>query len=278
MEMFVREVARHRLIGIPTGEFFYSSVRRHLTKFRTFSRKDSHGTLAELTRVATESSEPDYLRRKTSSPNSSNAPSSSITDVISPAPPAFFEPVSVVEPLQISEPAVTSSHRNFFSTFRTNLNVPFPLFGRSTPSRLHVGTQTQMQDLEAQYPTYPRRTSSIPSTTTQTSIWSGPGPVTPSIHTHVHANSHVSSTSPPIDQEDEDQLADLDPLAPKMGTRAYREREKHEMLRRKEDEARKEKERQKAASIIADDVKIEMAADTKGSDKGRERKLKELSL
>ncbi|KUJ12930.1 uncharacterized protein LY89DRAFT_721757 [Mollisia scopiformis] len=155
-----------------------------------------------------------------------------------------------MQPLDHPEPTpAPSSPRNLFSSFRTHLNVPIPLFGsRSAPSQAHTGKQTQLYDLEAQRFDIPRRGSGVIIPTVKTSIRSGPAPFVLPHATSVPAAIH--------EEEDED----IDPLAPKMGTRAYREREKREMQRRKDEE--------KVAKVIADDVKVEMGGGSVG--KGKE--------
>ncbi|KAE8449135.1 hypothetical protein EG329_008519 [Mollisiaceae sp. DMI_Dod_QoI] len=215
----------------------------------TTSRKGLHGTLTGLTRIPTG---PDNLRKKATSPDSSTVPSSYMSDIISPAPPIFAEPVYPIEPLQLSEPDVPTSHRrNFFPTFRTHLNVPFPFFGHrsATSSQVHTGTQTQVQDLEAQnLSAYPTRTSSMPRVS----------------HQHHCANQHLEQPVPMSIDEVDDEDIDIDPHAPKMGTRAYREREKREMQRLKEEESEQEKKEQKASKIIADNMNIEKGMEVLG--------------
>lgn len=64
--------------------------------------------------------------------------------------------------------------------------------------------------------------------------------------------------------EESDKDIDIDPLAPEMGTRAYREREKREMLRRKMDESKegKESDNEMVKKVIADNVVFEMGMET----------------
>ncbi|KAK0100409.1 a-factor receptor [Cadophora gregata] len=158
-------------------------------------------------------------------------------------------------------PLQSSLHRGVFSMFRTHMNLPFSAFASSKPaskvkptsksreqaemsiitSRHDQATTNKEADLEAQGPTaksfpiaWPRRTSATPShTTVSTNIWS-PGSTsgTPSSSSQQPKTSTVSHTlahSPKlfIATIDNDE-GFFDPHSPKMGTRAYRERERRE--------------------------------------------------
>lgn len=122
------------------------------------------------------------------------------------------------------------TNRGLFSAFRTHINVPFPLFTplfttastKSAPSTQARRTSTNSADLEKQaYINDPTQHAITTSSPVETSIWSG----------------------------DDDE--ELDPNAPKMGTRAYRERERREMLKR---ESREKNE----ARVIRDEVVVDM--------------------
>tara|TARA_R110002060_G_scaffold61844_1_gene71286 strand:+ start:80 stop:646 length:567 start_codon:yes stop_codon:yes gene_type:complete len=100
----------------------------------------------------------------------------------------------------------------------------------------YLTTTNSEKEIEAQKDsnptTWPRRTSSVPShTTICTNIWSAPSssasasvqePAVAISHTPLHARTRTKSE---IDVEDE---GSIDPHFPKMGTRAYRERERRE--------------------------------------------------
>ncbi|CZR54625.1 uncharacterized protein PAC_04509 [Phialocephala subalpina] len=248
------------------------------------SRKGSHGTLTGLVRVHTGSTNP----KKDNSQYSSTVPSNyTASDIIAPAPPTFSESRYPIETFDFSVPApepTPTPQRPNFSTFRTHLHVPFPLFGyRSTSSPVDNGTQTQLRDLEAQYPTssnFPRRTFSIPvsipgaGTTVQTNIWS-PAPLASPTSTTSHAK-----VAPMSINEESDEDIDIDPLAPKMGTRAYREREKREMQRRRMEERQLEKESEKINKIMADNVKVELGMETLGwnAKKGETKEVEDVRV
>lgn len=93
------------------------------------------------------------------------------------------------------------------SVFRTHFNLPIGMFSRSKQS-------STTPDLESQV----RRHSSSNSQTIETTIWSGP-------------TAHGA-----LREDDDDEI---DPSEPKMGTRAYRERERREheaSMRAKQDD------------------------------------------
>ncbi|KAL2074949.1 hypothetical protein VTL71DRAFT_8729 [Oculimacula yallundae] len=169
----------------------------------------------------------------------SNAAPDADVDAITPAPSHFNESSSGLSPTsttylhphrEIQTPSPTSTqstlsgHRGIFSVFRTHLNIPSNIFATSpspakttkaTSSRAEMVTHPSqsVSDIEVQTqsrnPYYPRRPSSIPSqntttTTVSSKIWSKA------------AADHKPSCN-------------CDPHSPKLGTRAYRERERREL-------------------------------------------------
>jgi hypothetical protein len=132
-----------------------------------------------------------------------------------------------VREIEVSEPVVslTPTHRGLFSAFRTHINVPFPLF---TP----LFTSSSMKSTDS---TRARRTS-----TNNTDV-----------EKQVHVNydtQHAITTSSPVETNvwSGDDEHELDPSAPKMGTRAYRERERREMLKRES------REKNEVARVLPD--------------------------
>jgi len=121
----------------------------------------------------------------------------------------------------------------------------------------------------------------VAPTTVSTQIWSGlspsstqtPHPGTPfpppysSTHSHTNTNTNTNTHS---NNASQDLDFDLDPTAPKMGTRAYRERERREF------EAQKEGKKE-MTKVLADNVRVEMGIELlddeevgKNSGKGKE--------
>jgi hypothetical protein len=110
--------------------------------------------------------------------------------------------------------------RKFFnSTFRTHLNFPFPLLSSRKPTTA-TSALSSIPDLESQGQSFAEEKKTV-----QTTIWS------------------PSSTA---------EESDIDPLSPKMGTRAYRERERREML-----EAKKDNMGDGGRKVIADVVNVD---------------------
>ncbi|KAG0652332.1 Pheromone a factor receptor [Hyphodiscus hymeniophilus] len=158
-------------------------------------------------------------------------------DSITPLPPignsAEKHPMPIVQETVVPEPAtqLPPVHRGLFSTFRTHINVPFPLFNPMlTPSSAKTTNisparraSTNTADLEKQAHTEDTTQQAIvTSSPVQTNIWSG--------------------------TDDEE----LDPNVPKMGTRAYRERERREMMKRGS------QEKNDISRVIPDNVYVNM--------------------
>lgn len=110
-----------------------------------------------------------------------------------------------------------------FTAFGTHINLPFPLFSSSSKNIASVPTTTAARTVDLEKQDYileepPRALTT--DKTVETNIWSG------SIH------------------EDEKE----DPTSPKMGTRAYRERE------RRGKEKRESGEKEAMSRVVADNV------------------------
>lgn len=122
----------------------------------------------------------------------------------------------------------------FSSPFRTHTNLPYILFSSktsttNTPSE-NTGPQRQKQNIT---------TSAVPTSSIETTIWSS------------------------SDLDDDD----LDPLAPRMGTRAYRERERR----------LHQQERESHIGMIPDTVTVDFSASRTSRDEIKvERKLERI--
>jgi hypothetical protein len=161
------------------------------------------------------------------SPDSAAHPSfaGDITPVPSPARVPFTHKIDSTIVGQQEPISQGQGGRKFFnSTFRTHLNLPFPLFSFSLPSSRKLTTATSalpsILDLESQGQSFAEEKKTV-----QTTIWS------------------PSSTA---------EESDIDPFSPKMGTRAYRERERREML-----EAKKDIMKDGGRKVIADVVNVD---------------------
>ncbi|KAI9050143.1 hypothetical protein LZ554_006284 [Drepanopeziza brunnea f. sp. 'monogermtubi'] len=175
-------------------------------------------------------------------------------------------PGSAYNPSSATSSAPQHPHtRGFFSLFRTTIHLPFfgPSSSSSSSSSPHTLSQPGHHRSQPAFPQddrhkptdrssshdltspFPRRTSAISPTptTVSTSIWSSPSPSRSSSnnnHPHPHSrshsnNSHFCTHSPfhaksPTTTTTTDADGELGPGSPKMGTRAYRERERREML------------------------------------------------
>ncbi|TVY39097.1 Pheromone a factor receptor [Lachnellula occidentalis] len=195
----------------------------------THSRKGSsatvdHMSLAQIT-----------TNRNTPTPDSFGTSPLQDHDTIRSVSPLTPEPAFIRSPLPLDTISETtaavdwSKRRNFLSSFRTHINLPFPIHSRFTPHRSSPTTQVQREhlnpiilpniDLEAQYPrssAHPGLRIPLPSpvstrSTVSTNIWSdGTAIATPT------SSKHIPETVGEY------------PSSPKMGTRAYRERERRE--------------------------------------------------
>lgn len=170
-------------------------------------------------------------------------------------------------PKVIEEPSPTitlpppTANRGIFNTWRTHLNMPFPLFQRSLSEEAKttqpeastsISVSTSQHSETAPPSKHNSRKSSLashayPSTTTSTTIWSDPTTVhisedtntqSPSV-SHVHIANPSTSSNATIEIDDL-----LDPLSPKLGSRAYRERERREMERDRKEEAEEKSKRE----------------------------------
>jgi hypothetical protein len=176
----------------------------------------------------------------------STRPSTRHSDLINLLPPTTHlipckEEESLSErEVQVPEPV---HHRTIFSAFRTHITLPLPFFHKKRTT-----TSNADNDIESQPQSYTSaRRISAPSAnphhfldatqrTIETSIGSGP--------TTSHSAHH-----------DEDSI---DPLSLKLGSRAYRERERRESDGLKEKEGKKERSR-----VVADEVVVSTALDRK---------------
>ncbi|KAG4440712.1 hypothetical protein IFR05_003806 [Cadophora sp. M221] len=173
-----------------------------------------------------------------------------------------MSPTTLVHPQTPSSttPLQSSLHTGIFSMLRTHLNLPFNAFTSSrTSSKANSSSRDQAEmsvinsrqvnsekDIEAQYAnsnihtsSWPRCTSSIPShTTIRTNIWSSPPSPAFVSKSNTLSNAHPGSQPKPtathpshahnIAIVNEEYDESIDPHTPKMGTRAYRERERRE--------------------------------------------------
>jgi len=116
-----------------------------------------------------------------------------------------------VSPVQ--NPAIAP--RGVFSFFRTGLNLPSPLFSSSKTS---AKDRSEKKDLDTASSIRQEKGLSLTnnSTTISTNIWS---------NTASSATPKTQSASR-IHKDDDEEIG---PLSPKLGSRAYREREKREV-------------------------------------------------
>ncbi|KAL5326467.1 hypothetical protein ACEPPN_004152 [Leptodophora sp. 'Broadleaf-Isolate-01'] len=239
------------LSHIPTSTSTAPSLLHNLTKYNTTTSPDSsHQT---PTSHFAQHQHGNFDDEITAAPSRYGDSNISPTTLVHPNTP------SSTTPLQ------SSLHRGMFSMFRTHLNLPFNAFASSRASskansNSNSKDQAEMsiigsrqvisdKDLEAQNAAsnihtsnWPRRTSSIPShTTISTNIWSSPPSPSFVSKSNTPCKANLSShskptvTAPPhahniaaMNEEDEDDEDSMDPHTPKMGTRAYRERERRE--------------------------------------------------
>jgi hypothetical protein len=155
--------------------------------------------------------------------------------------------------VQYPEPAIYSNvppntYTNALSSFRTHLNLTFPLFHFSTrqnaPRYISSQINTNFRP-DTQWQRYPTTTSSqhtfAPNPkAVSTNIWS------------VSSTAHPCSPTGRVHAQIDEDLK-IDPISPEMGTRSYRERE------RKQTESRKSGSHERGgARVIADDVRVDM--------------------
>ena len=172
-------------------------------------------------------------------------------------------------PRVVEEPSLIVSapppvHRGILGTWRTHLSMPFPFF-RQSSSRKSASTQSGLEALissiTSQYTDSASRnkhnsrksslaTPTFRTTTTSTTIWSDPESFNDSTEglnsqnttqARIHASHPSDSSDASVEIDDS-----LDPLSPKLGSRAYRERERREMERNRKEET--EQKRQEAAA------------------------------
>lgn len=225
------------------------------------SRKGSHATfdtlvLATLTSNVSSNSN----KQESSAGETSGFQSFFDADAIT-AAPLPFEPTATLAPIQAPEPVATPQNRGFLTTWRTHLHLPFPCF-----STLSVD---KGKDIEAQ-PT--SRISSVshitnPPTTVSTTIWGQPFAQGASVQTTTksHTSQLSASTLHSIDES-------IDPLSPKLGSRAYRERERREMERERREAreavlAKKIAENAELGGVVVKTMSIEVREEGPSSSK-----------
>lgn len=108
---------------------------------------------------------------------------------------------------EIKSPQPTHQH-NIFSTFRTQISVPFSFFSRKSFNVADLEAQTSQSTRRGSVHN-PHTSHNATQPTVKTNIWSG--------------HAHSSATAPPSAREES-----IDPLPPRLGSRAYRERERRE--------------------------------------------------
>jgi hypothetical protein len=137
------------------------------------------------------------------------------------------------------EPATTNPyhHCNVLSTFRTHINLPFALFSASNKSNAIPEPKSQSR-------TQHQHTASAHRVHLQ------PQPQAHSISPSQHAISYPTKTVETIIWSGDDDES-VDPASPKMGTRAYRERE------RREKQKRESREKAQMTRGVADNVRVE---------------------
>jgi hypothetical protein len=222
-----------------------------------------------LTNITTNvSSAPSQRCREALSTTSSTHPSDYMSDLITPAlSPIAQSTISFIHeyPERVATmPMPVRKPGNIFSTFRTHINLPTPLFTRTPKSTQPASRSPSVTynlpnipvnqlniDLEAQH------SSLVAPTTVSTQIWSGTSLSTQTPHpgttstSHIPINTHTHSKNASQDLE-----LELDPMAPKMGTRAYRERERREF----------EAEKKEMTRVLADNVRVEIGIELLGDD------------
>ncbi|KAL3419193.1 pheromone receptor 1 [Phlyctema vagabunda] len=225
---------RFDLVGVALRYFDTSRKPGQATgierSLRTKSRKGSaatfdHISLAHMSSRAKSPSE--FQRRDTLTPDTF----SSDPDSIDPVP--LFSVISAPEPVVLPSPSVQpdravpanqplqSYTRSVFGSFRTQLNLPFSLFKRSSCNKPHevctcensscpTAALRVIPDLEAQNyeQAQLKKTPEVVS----------PFAKTATVETQIWAEAPVHSSA-----EDDDDGE------PKLGTRAYRERERREL-------------------------------------------------
>lgn len=162
------------------------------------------------------------------------------------ARPAVALPQVIEEPSPVATPGIPVRSGGLLGGWRTHLNLPFPLF--LTSQRRNPKQEVVAATDDSQYQRYSHdNTSEIcPDSSRQhtvssdqsvsTMIWSDPVGVDPERHaqsntrTTSQAQSHSTASThgscPIVENDDEDFY---DPLSPRLGSRAYRERERREM-------------------------------------------------
>jgi hypothetical protein len=226
------------------------------------SRKNSQGTFSSMGLTAIASNTPS----QSGAANSTTFRSFFDEDDIEQGSPARM-PEKLPKVIEEPSPTITSppltANRSIFNTWRTHLNMPFPLFQRSSSEEAKttqpeastsISVNTSQHSETAPRSKQNSRKSSLAShgylsTTTSTTIWSDPTTVHISEDTKTQkpSVSHVHVANPSTSSDATTEIDDLvDPLSPKLGSRAYRERERREMERDRKEKA----ERRKQESVV----------------------------
>lgn len=153
--------------------------------------------------------------------------------------------VSPIAEIPRPERVRTNPHyrRNVFSTFRTHINLPFALFSTSSQ-------RNAIPESESQYGIQHQHAASI-DLQSQSQAHS----ISPSQNDFSYATNSVETNIWSGDNDNES----ADPAAPKMGTRAYRERE------RRDKEKRDSRDKAHMTRIVADNVRVEVGLPLQGS-------------
>ncbi|RDW84666.1 hypothetical protein BP6252_02256 [Coleophoma cylindrospora] len=199
-------------------------------KYFDRSRKSSQGTMSECSlhsrsRKGSLATNHDHISMRNLSLAGGHNP-----DAITPAPPCHARPSTPAMGFPFQPNPQDQHHaRSFLGAFRTHINLPFPLIkphnSRSQPALEQCRCPplpSNTTDIESQGSSQGHVVGFQPLTcaTVETQIWASQPP--PQCQTHAQPLGPSRSSTHGVADEDED-------AGPKMGTRAYRERERREM-------------------------------------------------
>ncbi|PBP19916.1 pheromone receptor a [Diplocarpon rosae] len=205
------------------------------------SRKGSQGTLENMTALAHTNTATSSIPLKSRTNSTPTGTPSYPIDITSAPAPYDCQPPTHHASSSAVHPTTPPPSRGVLSLFRTHLHLPFGLFASSPSRREHSNIKAstsastsneKAHDLECQAqpsPSQTRRTSSVPThstTTISTSIWSSPKL---SSHFASHSPFHAQLSAATCPESGCPGDEELDPHAPKLGSRAYRERERREL-------------------------------------------------
>jgi len=182
----------------------------------------------------------DSLFKSQPSPISNSTFSGSTTydhDAITTLPTIYDQ-----SPQPARTPMIQPPRSPFLGTWRTHINLPFPLFPAARRAKAEFDARPPPGEPAFYIP--PARSSPGQSTTVHTKIWGG--------HSH-HASASVSESEKMMEGESE-----IDPSIPKMGTRAYREYARRELeVLEKADLLRERAEKGALGGVVGDEVVVE---------------------